>query len=108
MNKQEVFFENGAIPGYIYRSLDGKSILAATEINVDENSLVEASDKESATILNPGDICRHVKTQGDYVVLYWAKTEKKEIPVVVYQSLKDRKLWVRHRSSMFDGRFQRI
>jgi len=56
---------------------------------------------------------RHKKTGGEYRVIDGAVNKNVFIeatgePAVIYQSLKDHKIWVRPRAEFFDGRFEPI
>jgi len=45
-------------------------------------------------IINKNDIYRHYKG-GEYKILDFGFSTENEVPVVIYQSLKDQKIWVR-------------
>jgi hypothetical protein len=55
-----------------------------------------------------GDIVRHKRTGGRYEITAWARLESSLEEVIVYRSLTTPESWVRPRSEMFDGRFERI
>jgi hypothetical protein len=52
-----------------------------------------------------GEIYRHVKTGGLYVILGDALIEDGAVCSIVYQSLADGQVWVRPTKEFFDGRF---
>lgn len=108
MMNTDAFFECGAAPAKIDFQKDGQRVIVRSPELKDEATLTEASDKPAIHVLHPGQKCLHIKSQGRYEVLYWGATEEKSIPVVVYRSMKDGRQWVRHLSSMFDGRFSPI
>ena len=50
----------------------------------------------------------HKKTGGYYKLLYYGTDEHTMETVVIYQSLKTGKIWVRPASEFHDGRFKEV
>lgn len=55
-----------------------------------------------------GQIYKHLKTGGEYIVLTEATREADQVPVVVYQNVNLGNVWVRPRGEFLDGRFEHI
>lgn len=50
----------------------------------------------------------HLKTKGEYVLLFGGKIEADGTVAVIYQSAVTGEVWVRPAAEFFDGRFQEI
>lgn len=55
----------------------------------------------------PGEVWKHVKTGGRYMVICMALEEATETPVVVYRGLENGGTWTRPAREFLDGRFER-
>lgn len=54
------------------------------------------------------NVYRHVRTGGLYVLLGTGLREYDLVPCAIYQSVKDRRLWIRPETEFHDGRFELI
>lgn len=62
---------------------------------------------ESPTVDYAG-VWKHGKTGGLYQVICEGENEADLVPVVVYQSLTDKRIWVRSKEQFLDGRFTKV
>ena len=53
-------------------------------------------------------VWRHDKTGGLYQVICEAENEGDLTPIIVYQNLIDKRIWVRPRDQFLDGRFSKV
>ena len=56
----------------------------------------------------PGEIYRHVKTGGRYMVICMALEEAPGTPVVVYRDIEKGGTWTRPAREFLDGRFEKL
>lgn len=101
------FFESDATPAVVAREHNSTRlwVWAADGTGSPTTGL---KPPQAKVVLTPGDLALHVKSQGVYSILFWATSVNPETAVVVYQSLDDKRIWVREHAYMFDGRFERL
>lgn len=101
----QAFFESDASPAIVARECEGTRVWVwSTQPGVEIP--VQADEAPARARFAPGDMVRHLRSGGDYRVLYWAHTaDSRRLPVCVYQSLQDARIWIRSLGAMFDGRF---
>ena len=75
-------------------------------INLIKTEIPELFGLLDGSMEDKGKLARHLKSGGLYQVIGEGKIEADLSPVVIYQNIHNRMIWVRPRDEFYDGRFE--
>lgn len=104
------WFEADASPAIVAREACGTRVWVwSARHGVDMPVQGDDAAAPARTVPSPGEQVVHVRSGDHYRILYWGHTaDARALPVCVYQSLQDERVWVRNLRAMCDGRFQHV
>jgi hypothetical protein len=101
-------WETDGVKAFVYANYEGSRCgTGVGEANWGEWDYLSRADGVAVHPL-PGEVWRHVKTGGRYLVICMALEEASETPVVVYRDMEKGATWARPAREFMDGRFEKL